>query len=842
MARLIASLWVATVALAGQPRFVQRPRAARDGKSITVTFALSAPTDVEVAILDAKGTVVRHLAAGALGGKKPPPPPLGPGLSQRIEWDGRNDDGGPAGDLAALSVRVRAGMGVSLDRIVGGDPYAFYSKEMGQGDHAAWRITGLEAKPDGSVYVIGNANNYGPPALRQYTATGVYQRTIYPPPAGKPREAMAGWGIHVRADGTYSPKYNDLCSPALSTTLIGGNRGRCACLLPTPANDSLTLRSRDYDLMTIGTDGTLRDYRPVPVVADPPIPKRGLLGPFFSACAPDGRSMYVSGPFSCDHRYGSVLAVHTTGFWRDGQVWQVDLATRKARVFFALDEGAVIGDMKARGSSPIAHTRATPYAAFHGVAVDADHHVLVCDRQNQRIVALDRDGQRIRDIPVLHPDAIALHPTSKALYVTPRVGSYHRHGELRLLKFNDWTKDGEPALTVPLCRVGKYRQSSLLAVCVTKSDVLVWVAYTTLPVRVYRDKGAELELIKDFYEAGPQRALDLQHMLADPATGDVYVADGFGSCFRVADWERPRFERCLAGAGKPLRLASIAMDRRGRYLYGRPPFGAVARYSKDGPCFVPAPVGETGSHILTPKICSDWRIGLGFGNRGFAVAPDGSLATLGAVQAGGDDYAGYLNYFRRDDAATPWQPLLFRSFGKARAGGLRFDLQGNLYVGKYDGQVGEPPSGFEKDRSFARSMGRIYKFAPTGRPGSGDLFPTEPAAAAKIYDVHYGSIGPVFSRTPRFGVDGYGRIYYPTSLVPRVSVIDNEGNRILSFGTYGNRDSTGGLTGDLVPTSDIPLAWPNSVDATDDYIYIADVVNIRLLRLRKTFRLDSTRP
>jgi hypothetical protein len=137
-------------------------------------------------------------------------------------------------------------------------------------------------------------------------------------------------------------------------------------------------------------------------------------------------------------------------------------------------------------------------------------------------------------------------------------------------------------------------------------------------------------------------------------------------------------------------------------------------------------------------------------------------------------------------------------------------------------------------------MGRIYKFASTGSLDRGNLFPSEPAAPAKVYDVHYGSIGPVFARTPRFGVDGYGRLYYPTSLVPQVSVIDNEGNAIVRFGTYGNRDSLGGLEGDLVPTRDIPMAWPNSVDATDDYIYVGDLVNIRLLRIRKTFQLAAS--
>ena len=81
------------------------------------------------------------------------------------------------------------------------------------------------------------------------------------------------------------------------------------------------------------------------------------------------------------------------------------------------------------------------------------------------------------------------------------------------------------------------------------------------------------------------------------------------------------------------------------------------------------------------------------------------------------------------------------------------------------------------------------------------------------------------TRSPRFGVDGYGRIYYPINIAPRVSVMDNAGNEVLHFGTYGNRDSMGGIPRDKVPTKDIPLAFPNSVDASDNYIYVADMVN-----------------
>ena len=222
---------------AAAPRFTQPPRVTRsaDGKT-RVEFAVGSRMDVEVAILDAHNSVVCHLAAGMIGGDNPPPFPLKPGLAQSLDWDGKDDYGQPLKDAATSSIRVRASMSVKLDRIVGGDPYAYYSKEMGQGDHAAWRVTGLEAKPDGTVYVLGNANNYGPPALRAYSAFGEYLRTVFPPPAGKALDTVKGWGVNVREDGTWTPQYNDLSSPALSRTPICGTRGKIATLIPSPVH------------------------------------------------------------------------------------------------------------------------------------------------------------------------------------------------------------------------------------------------------------------------------------------------------------------------------------------------------------------------------------------------------------------------------------------------------------------------------------------------------------------------------------------------------------------------------------------------------------------------------
>ncbi len=324
-------------------KWVEEPALSFNGKEKkwSVTFELDSLTDVEVAIVDPEtDTIVRHLAAGVLG-PKAPPPLMSNSRSQNVEWDGKDDYGQPVNNASNMVARVRAGMNVSLERIVGGDPYAYWSEFSGQGDHAQWMVTGLEVKPDGSVYVLGNSTFYGGPALRQYDARGNYRRTVFPPPAGKPIEDVKGWGINVGTDGTYTLQSGSSWARATPGRTLMSRSGKalCASLVPSTGSDTLCMttvsaRASGNEQVRIDSDGTLRQYEPATMLGGESLPRNGLSGNFFSALAPDGKSLYVSGLFAVDDR----KAAETTGFWRDGQVWKVDLPTRKTRVFFALDE------------------------------------------------------------------------------------------------------------------------------------------------------------------------------------------------------------------------------------------------------------------------------------------------------------------------------------------------------------------------------------------------------------------------------------------------------------------------------------------------------------------------
>jgi len=95
-------------------------------------------------------------------------------------------------------------------------------------------------------------------------------------------------------------------------------------------------------------------------------------------------------------------------------------------------------------------------------------------------------------------------------------------------------------------------------------------------------------------------------------------------------------------------------------------------------------------------------------------------------------------------------------------------------------------------------------------------------------------------RQPVFQVDAWGRIFMPNAVTYSVAVVDNAGNEILRFGHYGNVDSAG--PDSAIPTPPIPLGWPEAVGVSEKAIYVADVLNRRIVRVRRTWAAQATVP
>lgn len=137
-------------AAAADPTFAVKPSIARAGNQVKVSFTAATATDVEVAVLDTTGKVVRHLAAGVLGDNAPAPLQKG-ALQQTLTWDGKDDLGQPAKG-GPFQVRVGLGLTPALAGFIGDNPAALGS------------VRALAAGPTGEVFVF---HVFGAPARQR---------------------------------------------------------------------------------------------------------------------------------------------------------------------------------------------------------------------------------------------------------------------------------------------------------------------------------------------------------------------------------------------------------------------------------------------------------------------------------------------------------------------------------------------------------------------------------------------------------------------------------------------------------------------------------------------------
>ncbi|MBL8028404.1 MAG: T9SS type A sorting domain-containing protein [Fibrobacteres bacterium] len=107
---VIVTVCMAVAAIWSAPSFVKTPSLSQVNDSAVISFSVNEPIDVEVAIVNSNGKIVRHLAAGVLGGAYPPPAPLTAGLSQSVKWDYNDDNGNHVPWGETYKARVRLGV------------------------------------------------------------------------------------------------------------------------------------------------------------------------------------------------------------------------------------------------------------------------------------------------------------------------------------------------------------------------------------------------------------------------------------------------------------------------------------------------------------------------------------------------------------------------------------------------------------------------------------------------------------------------------------------------------------------------------------------------------------
>jgi len=831
----------ASLASTGEVKFSTKPTAGKAGGKVKISFSVTGKTDVEVAVLDSGGKVVRHLAAGVLGGAKPPPPPLKAGLSQNLEWDMRNDLGKPAAG-GPFKVRVRAGMSVKFGRMIGASPYT--GGVVGMPYRAP--VNGLAVDKEGNLYVkmmssIGSHGNSGlwPWHVRKFDKTGKYLKTILPYPPSTPPAKASGFTLLKTPDGAFTPaNQNSLYGVLYVFANEIANR--------IVDNQMVFVHSEGRQLKFFKLDGsnalkTVKMFPPSTKV------KCARWLDVQTAFDPQGKYAYYSNLAGTP--YDGKKPSDIDAKWPQGRVYRQDLANpgAGAKKFFDL----VLPDFKEKKYwMPSAWDKKTAAA---GIDVDAKGNVLVCDLVNMQVVEISPAGKKLSATKVPWPDKVMVSRKTGAMYVISRKVSRGGLPPARLYKITGRGQGARIAAELQL----KGLMGAAQTLDESGKTPVIWLAGTVSGaakkggdqlIRI-EDRGAALTITgQDFLNRDRDAIAFVGYADVDPEAELVYVTRSGGTVWRFNG---------ETGKGGPLKIKAVdlAIGPGGHvYTWGVSGgyHGPVARYTRD---LKPAPLPGVGKHTYGNLY---GRAGRGSSVCGMDVDKLGRVfATWGTnrchVRAYGPD--GKLVDFprkltikgRKGSTTIPVAVDYVSGYG----GSIRVDLAGNIYLLQSGVPKGfKPPPGFEKDVAYRVATGTILKFGPTGakrkvpvNTGGRGGNPLEFEGTLKMYP-DCGAIsawrcaGSCACTKPRFDIDGFGRLYIPNAMTFKVSVRDNSGNEIVEFGGYGNFDCQGPKSTE--PKPEIPLGWPITAGTSDKYIYVGDCLNHRVVRADKTWAAAET--
>jgi hypothetical protein len=843
------------------PTFVKKPAVTKTGDKMELSFVLSTPTDVEVAVLNSTGKVVRHLAAGLLGAKNPPPEPLKPGLVQGLVWDGLDDFGKPV-DAKGGRFRVRAGMKPELDGFLLENPAS------------SGPVSAVAVGPKGEVYLFHRDatanNNMGDDKIKVINRSGKYLRTIKPFSAGLPLAKVKAFGAVLDQDGAVTPIIQNWEQLNIYPDPIKA-RGRSMSPWASPVVDS-----------------SGRVYWPVmgPSIAcleaDGGVPKAGFMGPRLLTNIQDLATTYLQTiDFSCLAISGDEKYLYLAGLIKGKRVTDATPLPCVFRVGIEKRDSAevFVGKLDVPGREKEALTAPCGLAVAKGL-------LYVCDRPADRVEVFREDNRSlVGEIKIKAPQSVGVDPETGAIYVV----SVTDKNSADLVKF-DSLVSGKEISRLPLGKNAAGSGSYRLAVDVSARPPLLWMPgrYNQRAALCVADVGGKLEFRDDPRDLKTPWAEGPRDMTIDRTRQELYVKINDQKWYRI---DEPTgkindiFASSRLGMGNagtqivPAPDGSLVtlswgsgisrLDHKGKdlnwpgYTTNRIPYGGIMNFMQR---FLAVPKADE-LYVILPnkyrikdeaerkKITSDV-------HSVDVIGPDGALKRTAIWQC-------------------------------SRGAGLRVDHKGNIYLAElvkpagrsfpefFDGKITPmtksssytslpaatywnsymygsiikfPPSGgavwFDKDKKLSPSL--------TGAPPA-DLLAKpvmkaqshlvwNPAVPVEIQGAEWMRFGYsgcsmnsgsdlCMCESSGFDIDYYGRVFYPNLGQFRIEMVDANNNFIGTFGKYGNQDSGGPNA--TVKTPDIPLAWPLTVAVSDTHVYVADTVSRRVVKVKLGYRLSE---
>jgi hypothetical protein len=823
--------------------FAEKPTVTKQGDKTIITFASKGKCDATVAIVGPDGKIVRHLASGVLGANAPWPFQQN-SLSQKVEWDGKDNRGKPT--PAGSKVRVSLGLKPEVDR----DLFQFNSLDT---------ISGLAVDRQGLVYAMMNG-----PRMMVFSRDGNYQRTLLPPPAGiKPeRFPLSDWGETVagaatpirgsEADlGARDPFVSRLMvrqTPAITPDgrlfwVSGGGMqdrsGRHRSLLVTDTRDGSMLPEH----VKLDQRAGGRSHQ-------------ALLGAggVSQAVSPDGKWLYFG---SHESMQGSLVGRSTPHYMYWGEIqFTPALFSHHAVYRTSLDNPGlvepVLGEVKTAGDDNAHFNRP------RGVAFDGKGNLYVADHGNHRIQVFDANLKYMRTIPVKHPDHLAVHPETGAIYVLCSNLTGNGPGsELRLVKLGGPNHEvmaeikgglGSRQTTGPGRKVTGHLLGCF-ALDAFSNPPAVWVADIGADVVRFEDRGTEFQKTAVFSLENlgtPQPEIEGNPILGgagDPAPNALYVT---ADPYREEIYVRPAssaFGQALirmdGRTGKVIeRLNVPAIDTRvgpDGILYGRGARHAqpywLWRYDPDARTFLPFPDNELSGEVPTGSIPAGPVFECGRGKYFQAIMGVGANGDIYVTHSPEPSMRARLKAERGLDVPDQmYMDLLavFSSTGKLKTlhafdGYLvhrgrpvfRIGPSGAVYMSHHLQPMGQSvPDGLKTKRS-APNWGSVVKFDsrfgefPVGRIRQRSVQMKDDLGGEPTHDAgRYGAVrignmawdyggmgrlthsGCTCTRSA-FDVDRFERVFVPVPMTCSVNILDANGNVILRAGQYGNTDNRG---------------------------------------------------
>jgi NHL repeat-containing protein len=735
--------------------FTKKPVVTRQGDNITVRFTSKAFCDATVAIEDANGKIVRHLASGVLGKNAPAPFKKG-SLEQVIVWDGKDDQGTYIDDKDAVTVRVSLGLKPVFERTLFWSP----KKRIAPGNRPSFA-----AAPEG-VYVFEGG---GVDHIRLFDHQGNYVRTVYPfppkwsavPDPSAPdalKKALPGvkglkW-MQFPQDNRWLPMWHGVVQATLFNS--GSNIGHkgmskygyaASAMAVSRKRLALTMRS----LNRVATDGSTGGL-PLsgPKTSLPGRPYRGKVStgvPRSAVFSPDGKWLYMTGYMS-GGRYS----------WLHG-VARMDYNSNKPAEVF-------LGQMLTPGSDD------KHFKVPMGVAVDVKGRIYVADYMNSRIQVFTPDGKLFKSVPASKPATIDVNRKTGHMYTASWmiVNRFSKELKKPTLTHYGPVENPKKIATFVLPLVGhhggvfmnKLRGMQHHVYVDSYTDpATIWVvpgtgdtasklsqfrrnytgqwrdsAWSATHYRLYQEKAGKLAEVANFAKdvakaitwISPPRApaLDRQRMYVDPTDGMLYLAEGdcgVGKAFKKLITIHPQ-----TGKVKTMRLPfsaeEIAFDLNG-LIYLRTDTH-VARYNRRNWREVPWDYGEERKGpgfdgdgrtlIATLPMPGSGRPGC-FHLGGFHVSPKGHV--LVSCYNVGKRLKVNITAFRRDfQSGTEYKPRIYP--GRVRWGEVHvWDKHGKLV--KDDAVRGLPMTdGLAMDKD-----GNVYALLAANRVLDGKEYPLE---------------------------------------------------------------------------------------------------------------------